>query len=267
MIRRAIKAGAWAIALGFGLANCAGAGPGLRTEERVQMPVAAEPRTEDLVARFWEMDIDPARLEAFRAIGAENQEASTRLEPGVLMMHSVQLADDPTQVRVLEVYANQGAYESHIRSAHFLRFRTASAPIVRSQELVPIKPILLCAKGGTIGSAEAQEAMVRIAVLEIDPAQLDRYLAFLTEEQEASVRLEPGVLMLHSFQYAEDPAQVRLLEVYASRAAYESHIQSPHFLKYKNGTEQMVRSLELVSTRPILLAARPRPTDGSVLCM
>src|SRR5215203_6817362 len=33
--------------------------------------------------------------------------------------------------------------------------------------------------------------MVRIAELEIDPAQLDAYKAILAEEQEASVRLEP----------------------------------------------------------------------------
>ena len=65
----------------------------------------------------------------------------------------------------------------------------------------------------------SEEMMVRIAVLEIDPAQLDAYKAILREEQEASVRLEPGVLMLHSVQLAEDQTQIRLLEVYASRSA------------------------------------------------
>jgi quinol monooxygenase YgiN len=104
--------------------------------------------------------------------------------------------------------------------------------------------------------------MVRIAVLEIDPAQLDAYKAILREEQEASVRLEPGVLMLHSVQFANDPTQIRLLEVYASRAAYEAHIKSPHFVKYKISTERMVRSLELVPTDPILLCAKSRGRAG-----
>ena len=226
----------------------------------------AVPVTQPMMARFWELEVDPAQLDAFRAIGVENQEASTRLEPGVLLMHAVQLADAPTQVRVLEVYASQSAYEAHMRSPHFRKYKAASAQMVRTQRLVPINPITLCAQGGTIAPADAQGLMVRIAVISVDPAQLDAYKGFLSEEQEASVRLEPGVLMLHSVQYAEDPTQVRLLEVYASREAYQSHIKSPHFLKYKTGTEKMVTALELPLANPILLAAKAREV-GSSTCM
>ncbi len=109
--------------------------------------------------------------------------------------------------------------------------------------------------------------MVRIAELEIDPAQLDAYKAILAEEQEASVRLEPGVLMLHSVALADSPTSIRLLEVYASRSAYEAHIQSPHFVKYKTSTETMVKSLRLVDTTPILLCAKSREqAGGPVTC-
>jgi len=228
--------------------------------------VVSAPGAEGMVTRLWELEVDPAQLNKFRAIGIENLEASMRQEPGVLMMHAVQLADDPTQVRVLEVYASQSAYESHIKTPHFLRYRTASERMVRSQRLVPIHPIQLCAKGGTIAPTEAQRAVVRIAVIKVDPAQLNAYKAFLTEEQEASVRFEPGVLMLHSVQYEEDPTQVRLLEVYASREAYQSHIQTPHFIKYKTGTERMVGSLELRLANPIMLAAKAKQA-GSPTCM
>ena len=109
--------------------------------------------------------------------------------------------------------------------------------------------------------------MVRIAELEIDPAQLDAYKAILAEEQEASVRLEPGVLMLHSVALADSPTSIRLLEVYASRSAYEAHIQSPHFVKYKTSTETMVKSLKLVETTPILLCAKPNgQAGGPITC-
>ena len=99
--------------------------------------------------------------------------------------------------------------------------------------------------------------IVRIAKLEIDPNQLQSYLDFLKEEIEASVRIEPGVIMLHATSRKDAPHLVQLLEVYASHAAYEAHIASPHFLKYKTGTMAMVRSLELVEVDPILLAAKP----------
>src|SRR5678815_918380 len=66
---------------------------------------------------------------------------------------------------------------------------------------------------GTAGGATSNGPMVRIAEVEVDPAQLDAYKAILAEEQEASVRLEAGVLMLHSTAIADQPTQIRLLEV------------------------------------------------------
>ncbi len=110
--------------------------------------------------------------------------------------------------------------------------------------------------------------MVRIAEIEVDPAQLEAYKAILAEEQEASVRLEPGVLMLHSTAITSQPTQIRLLEVYASRRAYEAHLKTPHFLNYKTSTEKMVLSLNLVETDPILLCAKSVGTaGGAVTCM
>jgi quinol monooxygenase YgiN len=114
----------------------------------------------------------------------------------------------------------------------------------------------------------SDQRMVRIAEIEVDPHQLDAYKAILAEEQEASVRLEPGVLMLHSVAIADNPTHIRLLEVYASRSAYEAHIKAPHFVKYKTSTEKMVRSLKLIPTTPILLCAKSQgKAGGQVTCM
>jgi quinol monooxygenase YgiN len=102
----------------------------------------------------------------------------------------------------------------------------------------------------------SRQPIVRIAELEIDPAQLDAYKALLTEEIDASVRIEPGVLSLSAVLIKGAPASVRLLEVYADQAAYEAHLKSPHFLKYKTGSAAMVRSLRLIETDPILLRGK-----------
>lgn len=102
-----------------------------------------------------------------------------------------------------------------------------------------------------------ERPVTRIARLDIDPNRLDDYLAFLTEEIEASMRLEPGVFMLHATAHKDAPHHIELLEQYASPAAYQAHIASPHFLKYKTGTADMVRKLELIEVEPILLAAKP----------
>jgi len=120
----------------------------------------------------------------------------------------------------------------------------------------------------SMGASRPERPMVRIAELEIDPTHLDDFKALLAEEQEASVRVEPGVLMLHSVSIVESPISIRLLEVYASRSAYEAHLITPHFIKYKTSTQKMVKSLRLVETHPILLCAKSSGRAGdAVTCL
>lgn len=100
--------------------------------------------------------------------------------------------------------------------------------------------------------------LVRIAELEIDPAQLDAYKLALKEEIETSIRVEPGVLTLYAVSLKEHPEQIRLFELYKDAAAYESHLQSPHFTTYKRRTQQMVKHLTLLETEPILLGSKSK---------
>ena len=44
----------------------------------------------------------------------------------------------------------------------------------------------------------------------------------------------------------ERPTEVRILEIYASRKAYEAHLKTPHFQHYKTTTVRMIKSLRLV---------------------
>lgn len=88
--------------------------------------------------------------------------------------------------------------------------------------------------------------MVRIAEIEIVPEFRDDYVAILKEEAEASVRLEPGVICIYPMFQQDNPNQIRLLEIYASEEAYQSHLQTPHFIHYKTSTKHMVKSLQLV---------------------
>lgn len=101
------------------------------------------------------------------------------------------------------------------------------------------------------------ERLIRIAELEIDPAQLPRYRELLAEEVEGTDRNEPGVRMLFALAARESPARIRIVEVYESAEAYASHLRSPHFLKYKRATEGMVLSLRLVDVDMVAGFVRP----------
>ena len=91
----------------------------------------------------------------------------------------------------------------------------------------------------------AQDMLVRIAEIEVYPQYLKEYLAIAKEVDRLSIEREPGVVCLFPMQSAEDSTQIRILEIYASQEAYQSHIQSAHFQKYKQGTLHMVKNLNL----------------------
>ncbi|MGN6539333.1 MAG: putative quinol monooxygenase [Ginsengibacter sp.] len=93
--------------------------------------------------------------------------------------------------------------------------------------------------------------MIRISEIEIDSNFLEEYKSILKEESRASMDLEPGVISIYPMYQKENPTQVRILEIYADRKAYESHLKTPHFQKYKTTTLKMVKSLKLIDMEAI----------------
>ena len=111
--------------------------------------------------------------------------------------------------------------------------------------------------GDSAMGEESKVPYVRVAKIEIDAAQLEPYKAAVKEQIEAAVRLEPGVLALYSVVDKRNPAHVFVFEMYADVDAYKAHLETAHFKKYKAITQNMVKSLKLRDTVPILLGAKP----------
>ena len=102
----------------------------------------------------------------------------------------------------------------------------------------------------------AADGIVRLSRIEVYPQFLDEYIKYVTEVGEISLRTEPGVLTMYAVGEKENPCQITILETYASREAYDRHIASAHFRKYRQGTLHMVKSLELTDQTPLNPANR-----------
>ncbi|MFP2906769.1 putative quinol monooxygenase [Pyxidicoccus sp. 3LFB2] len=203
--------------------------------------------------RLADLEIDPAQLEGFKAAAREHAAATLRVERGVLALHAAAEKDNPARIRVFEMYADKSAYQAHLRTPHFQKFRSATARMVLARKMYDTVPVLLGAKPRL-----PAKALVRIAELEIAPAQLDAYKAAVTEEIEASIRIEPGVLAIYSVALKENPTQLRFFEIYADEKAYRQHLESPHFKKYVDGTKAMITARRLFETEPLSLNAKPQ---------
>ena len=108
--------------------------------------------------------------------------------------------------------------------------------------------------GADIPVREYGERIVRLAEIEIYPQLLEEYLNFAKEVGTVSMVTEPGVIGLFSMQDKANPCKVYILEVYADQQAYQAHLQTAHFKKYKEGTASMVKSLKLIDTNPLVTA-------------
>ena len=129
--------------------------------------------------------------------------------------------------------------------------KTGSAILLSTIVAITVLGTLIAA-----GAKTMEIPLVRIAELEIDADQLEAYRNALREEIETSIRVEPGVLTLYAVSVKGQPNQIRIFETYKDQAAYESHLQTPHFKKYKAETQGMVKSLKLIETEPILLGRK-----------
>ncbi|MDB5242184.1 MAG: antibiotic biosynthesis monooxygenase, partial [Spirosoma sp.] len=97
-----------------------------------------------------------------------------------------------------------------------------------------------------------KKQIVRRANLVIYTAQLESYKALLKVGIETAGRVEKGVITLYAVSEKERPTHFTILEIYADTTAYKAHLQTPHFIKYKTATKDMIKSLELVETTPLV---------------
>lgn len=100
-------------------------------------------------------------------------------------------------------------------------------------------------------TAQVDTKMYRIAKIKVDSNQLERYKVALNEQMNTAIELEPGVLSYTVVADKKDSSSITIFEVYASLEAYQSHIATPHFKKYKETVKDMVLSLELIDTELI----------------
>ena len=101
------------------------------------------------------------------------------------------------------------------------------------------------------------DLIVRIAEIEVNEGYLEEYLAAAHNVGTKSVESEEGVICIFPMQVKDSPNTIRIVEIYRDDEAYQAHLQTPHFLEYKQGTLHMVKSLQLVATEPLAPEAMP----------
>jgi len=99
--------------------------------------------------------------------------------------------------------------------------------------------------------AQQKSNYQRLVKIVVDSTQLDAFKFALKEGTETSVRVEKGVLSYQIYFEKEHTNHITILETYASIDAYNRHIETPHFKKYKKTVANMVQLLDIVDIKPL----------------
>jgi alkylhydroperoxidase/carboxymuconolactone decarboxylase family protein YurZ/quinol monooxygenase YgiN len=95
----------------------------------------------DMMVRISEIEILPEYLDEYNSILKEEASASVKIEPGVLAIFPMSQKETPTQIRIIEIYGDQMAYQSHLRTPHFQHYKATTLKMVKTLKLIDMKSL------------------------------------------------------------------------------------------------------------------------------
>jgi len=89
-----------------------------------------------MMVRISEIEILPQYLTEYNAILKEEAAASVAKEKGVVAIFPMSIKQQPTQIRIVEIYADSSAYQAHLKTPHFQHYKTTTLKMVKALKLV-----------------------------------------------------------------------------------------------------------------------------------
>ncbi|GAB2813384.1 putative quinol monooxygenase [Ferruginibacter profundus] len=108
--------------------------------------VMAQSKTQ--MVRLAKIKVDPLQLDKYNLALREQMATAIRLEPGVLTYYAVAEKSNPSNITILEIYADTAAYKLHIETPHFKRYKETVKNMVKSLELTEVNMIGSAKKPG-----------------------------------------------------------------------------------------------------------------------
>ena len=98
--------------------------------------VAKLPMQRDGIVRLSRVEVYPEHIDEYIRMATAVGRESLLTEPGVLTMYALAEKENPNIITILETYASQGAYKSHIASEHFQKYKQGTIHMVKDLRLI-----------------------------------------------------------------------------------------------------------------------------------
>jgi quinol monooxygenase YgiN len=209
------------------------------------------------LVRLAVIEVDTAQLDTYNKFLREEIEASIQQEPGVITLYAIAEKENPERITLFETYADSSQYKSHLGTPHFQKYKQGTLQMVKHLELIETESILYIRKSA-LSKISSQDLLIRLIKMEIDSREINNFKALAKDVMLPGIKKEDGVLVMYAVAQKNAPTQVSILEVYADSVAYEKHLNTQHFLKYKTASGKMVKSVTFINVKPILLGSKPQ---------
>ena len=110
-----------------------------RIEGNHVSPLSGETEGVSMIVRISEIEVYPEYLTDYLEFAHNVGATSVKEEPGVICIYPMQQLRNDCQIRILEIYASQEAYQHHIKTEHFQTYKQGTLHMVKSLDLVDMR--------------------------------------------------------------------------------------------------------------------------------
>lgn len=202
------------------------------------------------IMNLFELGIKKGAEVQYDKVAEHNISTSTQNEKGTLAMYSVKQKADPNMAYMVEIYADESAYKTHIASPQYQAFLAASPQILTDhKKRLALTPQFL----GDKKVQPTAQMRTKLVKVEVNPQDNQQFAQIITAEMAQSLKVEDGVIAMYAATEQAQPNKWLFFEIYASDAAYEDHRKTPHFNDYLKQTEKMVVDKQMLEIEPAYL--------------
>ena len=186
----------------------------------------------------------------------ENVAPEVKNEPGTFALYGGVDSSKPNSLCLLEIYQDENAYERHVGSAAFAKYRELRAPILKELVVTPVESIALEQKTSGFGTR------LVIRRYEVDPERREEYCRLARAEAKRAVEREEKTLGVFVTAEEENPHIFRTLEVYADEEGLQARRDSKEWKAWRETVGDWESAVEEIDVKD---AKVPLSVKGTIL--
>lgn len=202
------------------------------------------------IMNLFELGVAQGQRAQYDEVAKHNISTSIQNEKGTFAMYSVKSQKDPNLAYMIEIYADQNAYEIHRKSPQYQVFVKNSPQLLTDhKKRIGLKPEFL----GDKKVAQTPQTRTNLVIVTVKSEMNQAFKNIILSEMAQSLKVEAGVQAMYAATYQDSPNKWLFFEIYASDEAYDKHHETVHFKDYIQQTADMLEDKQSIEILPAFL--------------